>query len=128
MRGGTTDINAFFLSNAAKVSAVEIIGFYQTVLGVWCNGMYHVEGMHDEPVFCTSLFQTNWSSEHSFMQCYVKVQKELLQEWSFGIVQNWEEGVQDNFWNTVLEYMLTGHCDNAKDGDYPFVLKVSTYA
>jgi len=34
MRGGTTDINAFFLSNAAKVSAVEIIGFYQTVLGV----------------------------------------------------------------------------------------------
>jgi hypothetical protein len=34
MRGGTTDVNAFFLSTAAKVLAVEIIGFYQTVLGV----------------------------------------------------------------------------------------------
>jgi hypothetical protein len=52
----------------------------------------------------------------------------VLQEWSFGIVPNREECVQDNFGNTVLEYMLIGHCDNAKDGVYSFVLKISTYA
>jgi hypothetical protein len=73
-----TLLQSFFLSNAAKVSAVEITGFYQTVLGVRCNGMYHVEGIQDETVFCTSLFQTNWSSKQSLMQHYVIAQKECI--------------------------------------------------
>jgi hypothetical protein len=34
MTGGTRDVNEIFLSNAARISAVEITGFYQTVLGV----------------------------------------------------------------------------------------------
>jgi hypothetical protein len=32
-RGGTMDVNAFFLSNALEVSAMEITDCYRTVLG-----------------------------------------------------------------------------------------------
>jgi len=76
MRGGTTDVNAFFLSNAAKVSAVEIIGFYQTVLGGFDAMVCITLRACTMNLYSALHYSKQTSSEHSLLQHYVRVQKE----------------------------------------------------